>query len=181
MDAMITRARRALGPAAVVVLAGCASLGRGGAPPQRVDLRLDPAEWQQVLHAGDGGVSVTEYAAPGETAEAWTRFISVQVYSDAHLPYPGVRPALSECRAVLQATCPGAAWTVLREGDQDALYEWRITGCPAEPDQHEVGRVMHAGGTWARVSFSVKGVMDAATREAWIRRLEEVRLVAAVP
>lgn len=179
MDAMRTRA--ALGTAALMVLAGCASLGGSGAPPQLVDLRLDPAEWAQVLHAADGGISVTEYAAPGETAEAWSRYVSVQVYSDAHLPYPGVRPALSECRAALQAACPGAVWSVLREGEQDALYEWRIAGCPAEPDQHEVGRVMHGGGSWARVSFSVKGRMDPVTREAWIRRLEEVRLVAAAP
>ena len=118
---------------------------------------------------------------PGETAEAWTRFVSVQVYSDEQLPYPGVGPALLEYRAMLQATCPGAEWTVLREGDQDALYEWRIAGCAAEPDQHEVGRVMHEGGTWARITFSVKGEMDAATREEWIRRLEGARLVAGTP
>lgn len=178
MYAMRTRIRGALGAAAMVVLAGCATVGMGKAPPQHVELRLDPAEWTQVLHAADGAVSVTEYAAPGETAEAWTRFVSVQVYSDAQLAYPGARPALSECRALLKASCPGAVWTVLRDGDQDALYEWRVAGCAAEPDQHEVGRVMHGRGTWARITFSVKGEMDAGTREAWIRRLEEARLVA---
>jgi hypothetical protein len=171
----------ALAAAAALVLGGCATLGPPHAPRQYVRVTLDPAEWTQVLHAGDGAVSVTEYAAPGETAERWTRFASVQVYSDAALPYPGARPALSECRALLQATCPGAVWTVLRDGDQDALYEWRVAGCPAEPDQHEVGRVMHGRGTWARVSFSTKGEMDAATRERWIRQLEAARLVAAAP
>jgi hypothetical protein len=181
MDAMRTMARRARGLAALVVLAGCATLGTPNAPPQRVELRLDPAEWQQVLHAGDGGILVTEYVAPGESAEEWTRLVSVQVYSDAHLPYPGVRPALADCRAVLQGTCPGAEWTVLRESEQDAVYEWRTTGCPAEPDQHEVGRVMHGGGTWARISFSVKGRMDGATRDGWLRRLDDARLVARTP
>ena len=175
MDAMRTMAR---GLAALVVLAGCATLGtQPDAPPRRVELRLDPTEWRKVLNAHDDGILVREYAAPGESAEAWTRLVSVQVYSDAHLAYPGVRPALSECRAVLQATCPGAEWTVLRESEQDAVYEWRTAGCPSEPDQHEVGRVMHEGGTWARVTFSVKGEMDAATREEWLRRLGEARLV----
>ena len=181
MYAIGARVRNALGAAALAVLSGCATLWMGAAPPQHVELRLDPAEWTRVLHAGDGAVSVTEYVPPGETAEAWTRFVSVQVYSDAQLAYPGARPALSECRALLQASCPGAAWTVLRDGEQDALYEWSITGCPAEPDQHEVGRVMHGRGTWARITFSVKGRMDAATRETWIRRLEEARLVAGGP
>lgn len=181
MDSMRTMARGAIGMAALLVLAGCATLGTPNAPPRTVELRLDPAEWQQVLRASDGGISVREYAAPGENAEQWTRLVSVQVYSDAHLAYPGVRPALSECRAVLQATCPGADWTVLRESEQDAVYEWRTAGCPSEPDQHEVGRVMHGGGTWARISFSTKGRMDAATRNAWLRRLEEARLVARTP
>ncbi|HEX5871340.1 MAG TPA: hypothetical protein VFY65_13025 [Longimicrobium sp.] len=181
MNAMRTMARRTRGMAALVVLAGCATLEIPNVPPRTVELRLDPAEWQQVLHAHDGGISVREYAAPGERAEAWTRLVSVQVYSDTHLAYPGVRPALSECRAVLQATCPGAEWTVLRESEQDAVYEWRTAGCPSEPDQHEVGRVMHGGGTWARISFSMKGRMDAATRDAWLRQLEEARLMAATP
>lgn len=181
MDAMRTMARRARGMAALLALAGCATLETPNVPPGRLELRLDPAEWQQVLHANDEGISVKEYAAPGESAEAWTRLVSVQVYSDAHLAYPGVRPALSECRAVLQTTCPGADWTVLRESEQDAVYEWRTAGCPSEPDQHEVGRVMHGGGTWARISFSTKGRMDAATREAWLRQLNEARLVAATP
>lgn len=171
----------AMTAAAALLLGGCATLGPGHAPPQHVRMPLDTAEWTQVLHAGEGAVSVTEYAAPGETAERWTRFASVQVYSDAALPYPGARPALSECRALLQASCPTAVWTVLRDGEEDALYEWRITGCPAEPDQHEVGRLLHGAGTWARISFSVKGEMDAATRERWIRQLEAARLVGSVP
>lgn len=181
MNATRTMVRGALGTAALVVLAGCATLGTPNAPPSRVELRLDPAEWQQVLHASDGGISVMEYAAPGESAEEWTRLVSVQVYSDAHLAYPGVRLALSECRAVLQSACPGAEWSVLRESEHDAAYEWRIAGCPAEPDQHEVGRVIHGGGTWARISFSTKGRMDGATRDAWLRRLDEARLVARTP
>jgi hypothetical protein len=37
---------------------------------------------------------------------------------------------------------------------------------------------MNGRGTWARVTFSVKGGMDAATREAWLRRLSEAQLVA---
>ena len=181
MDATRTRARGARGLAVLVVLAGCATVGTPNAPPRTVELRLDPAEWQEVLHASDGGISVREYAAPGEHAEEWTRLVSVQVYSDAHLAYPGVRPALADCRAALQATCPGAEWTVLRESEQDAVYEWRTAGCPSEPDQHEVGRVMHDGGTWARISFSVKGRMDGAARDAWLRRLEEARLVDRAP
>jgi hypothetical protein len=181
MHTMRTVARGALGTAALVVLAGCATAGVGTYAPQHVELRLDPAEWTLARRSGDAQLSVAEYVAPGESIERWARFVSVQTFADARVPYPGARWAMSECRSLLLARCPGATWTVLRDSDQDALYEWKVAGCPAEPDQHEVGRVMNGRGTWARTTFSVKGQMDAATRDEWLRRLSSARLVAGAP
>ena len=39
---------------------------------------------------------------------------------------------------------------------------------------------MNGRGTWARVTFSVKGEMDAAAREEWLRRSSEARLVVGM-
>jgi hypothetical protein len=181
MYAMRISIRSALAVAALAVLAGCASAGTAAHAPRHVELRLDPAGWTVARRSGYAGLSVAEYVPPGESVERWTRFVSVQTFADARVPYPGARWAMSECRALLMARCPGATWTVLRDSDQDALYEWKVAGCGAEPDQHEVGRVMHGPGTWARITFSVKGQMDAATREEWLRRLSEARLVAGAP
>jgi hypothetical protein len=175
MNAMRSIARRGLGAAALLVLAGCASAGVGTGTAAAVDLRLDPAEWTLARRSGDAAVTMLEYVPPGESADDWTRFVSVQTFAQSKVPWPGADRAMTECRLLLQARCPGATWTVLRESADDALYEWRIAGCPGEPDQHEVGRIVRSGRTWSRVTFSVKGEMDAATREAWIRRLEEAR------
>ena len=168
---------RALSAMALAALAGCATAGAGTYAPQRVELRLDPAEWTLARRTGDAWRSMAEYVAPGESIERWTRFVSVQTFADASVPYPGARWAMSESRALLLARCPGASWAVLRDSDRDGLYEWKVAGCSVEPDQHEVGRVMNGRGTWARVTFSMKGEMDAATREEWLRRLDEARLV----
>lgn len=167
--------------AALVLLAGCATLGVGGTPPQHVELRLDPAEWTLARRSGAAGTTVAEYVAPGESVDRWTRFVSVQTFSTEEAPFPGVGWALAQCRSILVESCPGATWTSLRESRDDAVYEWRIAGCPAEADQHEVGRVFRGRGTWARVTFSVKGRMDLATREEWLRRLDEARLVPGAP
>lgn len=168
-----TRARHALGAAALLVLAGCASAGMGAGPAGAVDLRLEPAEWTLARRSGDAAVTMREYVPPGEGVDEWTRFVSVQTFAQAKVPWPGADRAMTECRLLLQARCPGATWTVLREGEGDALYEWQIRGCPGEPDQHEVGRIVRTGSTWSRVTFTVKGQMDAVTREAWLRRLSE--------
>ena len=177
MRAMRRVRRIGLGAAALAALAGCATLGQGGSPPRHVEIRLDPAEWTLARRGGGAGSTVLEYVAPGERVDRWTRFVSVQTYAEGGAPFPGTRWALAQCRGILLASCPQAEWTVLRDTEQDAVYEWHIAGCAAEPDQHEVGRVIRGRGTWARVTFSVKGGMDAATREAWLRRLDEARLV----
>lgn len=172
MDAMRTRARRGLGGAALLLLAGCAPVGMGAGAATAVDLRLDPAEWTLARRSGDAAVTMLEYVPRGERVDDWTRFVSVQTFAASRVPWPGADRAMTECRLLLEARCPGATWTVLREREGDALYEWRITGCPGEPDQHEVGRIVRTGATWSRVTFSVKGEMDAGTRETWLRRLE---------
>lgn len=169
--------------AATLLLAGCATAGAGagGGPAEHVDLRLDPAEWTLVSRATEPGVTFLEYVPPGETADAWSRFVLVQLFDDDDLPYPGSGPALTECRMMLDATCPGAEWSVLRQTHDDALYEWRLEGCADEPDQHELGRVLRGRDAWARITVTVKGRMDDATREEWLRRLDAARIVPGGP
>ncbi|HET7231413.1 MAG TPA: hypothetical protein VFJ16_15500 [Longimicrobium sp.] len=173
-------AHAALALAAVMVLPACATTEWGTAMdvPRHVELRLEPAAWTLANSQGDARLSMREYVPAGESLERWTRFVSVQTFSDARVPFPGARWAMSECRALLQTRCPGATWTLLSEAPDDGTYEWRISGCPGQPDQHEVGRILRLGGTWARVTFTVQGRMDPATREEWLRRLGETRLVA---
>lgn len=167
--------------AVLLLLAGCATAAPGARAPERVDLALDPREWTLAARTEEEGMTLEEYVPPGESAESWTRFISVQTFAGATIPYPGARRAMAACRALLRACCPTADWTVLRESGGDGLYEWRVAGCPEEPDQHEVGRVMHGRGSWARITFSVRGTMDAPTREEWLRRLSAARLVPGAP
>ena len=180
MNAMTTMARAAFGAAALAVLAGCATGGRGAGITRHVDLRMSDG-WEVAARTGDGRAAMVEYVPAGESVERWTRFVSVQTFATTWVPFPGAGLALSRCRALLVSRCPTAAWTVLRESGDDALYEWRVAGCDAEPDQHEVGRVLNGRGTWARMTFSVKGEMDAATREEWLRRLSEARLAPGAP
>jgi len=175
-----TIGRATLRMAALVMLAGCATAGHGTAayPPQHVEIRLEAGLWELARRTEQPGTRVDEYVPSVETLDRWTRFVSVQTFQDAEVPFPGARWAMAMCRAQLLDRCPGATWTVVREDDRDALYEWRVAGCAAVPDQHEVGRVVNGRGTWARITFSEKGEMDAATREEWLRRLSEARLRA---
>ena len=166
--------------AAVLVLAAssCATLGAGSTIAEQVDLRLDPGEWVIVERSGDPSATLTGYVPANESGEEWTRFVTVETYAYAALPFPGVDEALREQRSGLAACCPGLRWNVISRSGGGALYEWRMEGCEGVPDQHEVGRVMTGRRSWARISFTVTGSMDAATRDEWIRRLEGARFIA---
>jgi hypothetical protein len=102
----------------------------------------------------------------------------VETYSYAARPFPGVDEALREQRSGLLACCPGLRWTELSRSARGAVYEWKMEDCEGVPDQHEVGRVMAGRNTWARISFTVQGAMDASTRDAWIQRLNAARFIA---
>lgn len=166
--------------AALLALAAssCASLGRGSTIAEQVDLQLDPGEWVLEERSGTPSAAMTGYVPANESAEHWTRFVTVETYSYAALPFPGVDEALREQRTGLLSCCPGLQWTVLDQSRRGAVYEWKVAGCEGVPDQHELGRVMAGRRTWARVSFTVEGAMDAATRDEWIRRLNAARFIA---
>jgi hypothetical protein len=165
--------------AAFLVLAAtsCATAGTGWTAAEQVDLGLDPGEWVIAERSGDPAANTTGYVLASESDGNWTRFVTVETYSYSVLPFPGLDEALREQRTGLLACCPGTRWTVLARAERSGVYEWRTEGCEGVPDQHEVGRVMAGGRTWARVSFTVNGAMDAATRDAWIRRLNDARFV----
>lgn len=166
--------------AAMLVLAvsSCASLGGRSTIAEQVDLQLDPGEWVLEERSGTPSAAMTGYVPANESAEHWTRFVTVETYSYAAFPFPGVDQALGEQRSGLLSCCPEMQWTELARSERGAVYEWKIAGCEGVPDQHEVGRVMAGRRTWARVSFTVEGTMDAATREEWIRRLNAARFIA---
>ena len=161
----------------VLIASSCATLGTGWSVAEQVDLGLDPGEWVMAERSGDPAANVTGYVLTNESDGNWTRFVTVETYSYSVLPVPGVDEALREQRSALLACCPGTRWTVLSRAERSGVYEWRMQGCEGVPDQHEVGRVMAGRRTWARISFTVNGAMDAATHDEWIRRLNDARFV----
>jgi hypothetical protein len=165
--------------AAFLVLAAssCATLGTGWSAAEQVEVGLDPGEWVIAERSGDPAANTTGYVLAAESEGSWTRFVTVETYSYSAVPFPGVDEALREQRSGLLACCPGTRWTVLARAERSGLYEWQMEGCEGVPDQHEVGRVMAGSRTWARVSFTMNGAMDAATRDQWIRRLNDARFV----
>lgn len=160
----VRSAARCAGIAAALLplLVGCASAGGVAGTAPKVELRLDPAEWTLVRRSGYATVGMAEYVPLGESLERRTRFISVQAFAQARMPYPVAAAAMSACRGLLMSRCPDAYWAV-----------W---SSPAGADTHEVGSIVRDGAVWARINFSVRGETDAATREAWLRRLPEARV-----
>lgn len=149
----------------------------GAQTGHRVDFPLEAAQWEALGGVPDSTVSVMEYVPVGESAASWTRFVSVQLFDTRAVPFPGAGQALDESRRFLVGRCPGALWRPLDGSEGDRGYEWCIAGCPGEPDQTELGRVFLRGDVWARITFSVKGPMDEATRAEWRRRLSRARIL----
>jgi len=77
----------------------------------------------------------------------------------------------------IEATCPAVRWTALEHSDDDFVYEFRIEGCPAQPDQTELGRFVAGRQGVYRVAYFAKGgPLPAEQRAAWRDRLRQARV-----
>ena len=172
--------RRRARPAALASLASMASLAAllllltaaCATPLETVRLDLDEGDRWVVGHAqdfGSGRGTIVEWIRPGDSIDDWEELVTVQFLEGSPLsPERGVA-ALEED---LRRRCPDVRWEILTEALFAVTYEWSISGCEGQDDQHELARLLQGNEGLHRVAYTRKGPrLDAETRERWLERL----------
>jgi len=165
--------RRILAVAVWLCVAACSSTP----DHERAFLPRPEEEWISRAYdrSPDGDGRVVESIPADESFDLWTRMITIQFIEGSEAT---PREMMDRILARLTAKCPELVSSVIREGEQGVLYEWRIDACPAAPDQHEVARVFAGTEGLHRVAYVQKGpVMPDDVRAAWIERLSEAILI----
>jgi hypothetical protein len=160
-----------------LLTAGCAGLDRGGR--ETVTFLLVGPDWV----AGNrqeqqGRMTLTEFVRKGQTATRWTELYTVLNFSRRGMEFPPEAGAMVEgLRRSRLDRCPRAAWTVLRSGPDDVLYEVKTRGCAELPDQHELGRVLYGKWNIFHLIYQARGRELAADRRAaWLDALSQARI-----
>jgi hypothetical protein len=77
---------------------------------------------------------------------------------------------MKKLQAMMQTRCPGSMWNIIRQDPVSVLYEWKISRCGNNPDQHEVARLLKGNDGVHRVAYVEKvNSLPASERERWIK------------
>lgn len=187
---MPTTPRRAAAAAAarslllLLLLLAAAACSTLRSKPYRysVDFDSEGPRWQEASHTQTRGVMTREYVRPGETLASWRELLTVQVFEKARRGggFPAPPAAEAALRATMSARCPDVAWNELAADSAGVLYEWRVSGCARQPDQHEIARIVEGAGARARIAYARKGgAMPDSVRASWAERLRRARFTTA--
>ena len=147
---------------------------------ERIELQFDGRPWSigYSAHEYSQGAA-TEYVLPGETVEAWTELVTIELLPRAQRR-ANVNEIVAGTNDFFARSCLQLHWRILKRQKQDVLYEWRHAGCPqmGQPPQHEISRYVKGEFGIHRAAYVVKSnPMPEAVREQWVKLIEQGKLV----
>lgn len=102
---------------------------------ERLEVAL-PSGWVLAAYRGEGNIKITEWVPPGQSAEAWTDMISLQVHEAPHdlSPRPFAERLIGNSREYLAK--PTVETTPMEWRDGIAVMDVRIVGRAASDRPH---------------------------------------------
>lgn len=148
-----------------IVGAGCAIT------LETVFIPTDSSGWKFGSGSDRKGRTIAEYVPSNESINNWSKLLTIQFLEGERSSPFAVMEAI---RSRIQARCPGTAWNVIRQETSSVLYEWRISDCPGNTDQHEIARLLKGNDGIHRIAYVAKVPnIAAAERERWLNALSD--------
>ena len=136
----------------------------------------DAWDLQHASHSEDARSAIVELPGKGQTVENWRELSTQQTFDRKYYP-DAPEVFMNKLKAKMQARCPNVDWRVLQQDAHSILYEWSITNCPGNEDQHEVARILSGPySTWRAALTSKVKDLPAQERDEWIKSLSEAKI-----
>jgi hypothetical protein len=111
------------------------------------------------------------YVPREESISNWTKQFTIQFHEDVK-----ASPIawMTDLRSLMQKRCPGSYWQVLNQDSASVLYEWKISGCGGNPNQHEIARLLKGNDGLHRIAYvEHASTIDPAVRDQWIKAFSD--------
>ena len=167
----------------LILFAWASTTSRAVAQQEFVIGRFNPSDWTVANQSRDRNQIVTEFVRPNERIESWTELFTAQILRKPASPEP-IDVLVPKLHQETSKLCPGMKWNVIsRQAPNELeeagmLYEWSITNCPPEADQHEVARVIYGRFTIFRLAYTAKtNALEPEKRDKWIKELSTAKVL----
>lgn len=131
----------------------------------------DSSDWKLGSGSDRKGRTIAEYVPSSESINNWSKLLTIQFLEGEQSSPLAV---MDEVKSKMQARCPDVAWNIIHQQPSDVLYEWKISGCSGNPDQHEIARLLTGSDGVHRIAYVEKVLSIAPVeRDKWIRAFSD--------
>lgn len=145
---------------AALLIAGCATT---------LETVYVPAEnkgWKIGHGTNKPGTTLVEFIPNDQVISNWSRLFTIQFLEGARESPVSVMTTL---QSQMRLRCPNSQWSVLSQDASSVTYEWSISGCGGQADQHEIARLLKGNEGVHRIAYTQKTVrLEPAEREKWL-------------
>lgn len=120
---------------------------------EKVAMKFDDRSWALGFSSEDQGHVISEFVLAGETVHNWTELVTFQVLSGLQVT---PKELMVRIKTGILKSCPDVAWTVIRKGKEEIVYEWHATNCLPHGTQHEVSKIIQGKIAMHRVAYTTK-------------------------
>jgi hypothetical protein len=134
-----------------------------------------PGKWAAAYRTRNPNTAQLQFVPRGETSNKWTELLTIKSFLKTL--FPTVERALEIVRRDTLAGCPTAAWNVVEQTTDAAIFELSSVGCKGSSDEYQLGRFVQGAENIYVLSYTRKGMSLAGEeRNRWIDVLEQSRV-----
>ncbi|WP_144982941.1 tetratricopeptide repeat protein [Gimesia aquarii] len=145
-----------------------------------MEFKLGPS-WKEGYRMMNATNALTEFVTAEETVQNYRQLFSTQRLFKLGEQI-SAKEMMNRMKSNLEKTHQIEEWNVIREGDSDILFEWRVAKNERAPAQYEITRLIRGKRDMHRLAYVTRKLpLDETTRKTWIQQLEAAKLVVAHP
>ncbi|QDU07964.1 tetratricopeptide repeat protein [Gimesia aquarii] len=143
-----------------------------------MEFKLGPS-WKEGYRMMNATNALTEFVTAEETVQNYQQLFSTQrLFKLGELI--SAEEMMNRMKSNVENTHQIEDWNVIRQGDNDILFEWRVAKNERAPAQYEITRLVRGKRDMHRLAYVTRKLpLSEKTRETWIQQLEAAKLVVA--
>lgn len=140
-----------------------------------------PPQWREGYRSMNALNAITEYVTGEDTVQNYQQLFSTQRIIKRG-EQQTAKVMLERMKAALEKRHSIELWNVIQEGDNDILYEWRVSKSENTPGQHEIARLIRGKRDMHRLAYTSRQLpLSEKSRADWIERIQSAKMIVAHP
>ena len=142
----------------------------------RLTIQTDGREWKAGHRLVNNVHTTTEYTLPDQQVQNWKELVTVERLLGLNDKKVDTTQLMDSIKKRIQSIDPKAEWKVIKDGDDDVMYEWRFAAKGKRPAHHEMARLIKGKHDIYRIAYSTRAPIGNKRKE-WANLLNSAALV----